>query len=223
LYTILISIAAILAVVLPVGELPFHAIVRNWARVVLAVFGIQVHVHGTERLQRGQHYVYVSNHASMFDIPAVIASIPDAIHIVFKKELTRVPIWGWALAISPYITIDRGNPRGAMASLERAAKKIRTGKSILLFAEGTRTQDGKLQPFKRGAFLLAVKAGIPIVPVTINHTYRIMPKGEWRVNPTDIEMTLEHPIVGSGETGKDVEEHLMANVHQQIAKHYINQ
>lgn len=222
-YTILISIAAAFAIVLPVGDSPFHEIVRNWARVVLGVFGIRVHLFGGERLQVGQHYVYVSNHASMFDIPAVIASIPDKVHIVFKKELTRVPIWGWALAISPYITIDRGNPRGAMASLEKAAKKIQKGKSILLFAEGTRTRDGKLQPFKRGAFLLALKSGIPLVPVTINRTYHILPKGEWRIKPTDIEMILEQPIVSGSEPGKDAEEQLMATVHQQIAKHYVDQ
>ncbi len=222
-YTILISIAASLTVVLPVGDKAFHAIVRNWARFVLGLYRIRVHVLGLERLQPGRHYVYVSNHASMFDIPAVLAAIPDSIHIVFKKELTRVPIWGWALAISPYIYIERENPREARASLEKAAGKVRRGKSVLLFAEGTRTRDGKLQPFKRGAFSLAANAGIPVVPVTINRTFHIMPKGEWRINPTDIELILGDPIESDGVQGKEAELQLMQKVHQRIAEHYVDQ
>ncbi len=99
------------------------------------------------------------------------------VNIVFKKELTRVPIWGWALRYGHFIMIDRSNPRDAMASIERAVQSIRSGHSVILFPEGTRTRDGKLQPFKRGAFSLAVKAGVPVVPVTINNTFGIMPKG----------------------------------------------
>jgi 1-acyl-sn-glycerol-3-phosphate acyltransferase len=159
----------------------------------------------------------------MFDIPAVIASIPDEIRIVFKKELSHVPIWGWALAVGHYVSIDRFSAKDAMKSLDAAAEKIRSGASVLLFAEGTRTRTGKLQPFKRGAFALASKAGIPVVPLTINNSFRILPKGSIHIRPADISLIVDKPIPTAGLGGKADEMNLMESVRKVISEHYVDQ
>jgi 1-acyl-sn-glycerol-3-phosphate acyltransferase len=159
----------------------------------------------------------------MFDIPAVISFIPDQIRLVVKKELTRIPVWGWAMKYGGYISIDRSNPIAAARSLEAAAEKIRDGTSVLLFAEGTRTRDGKLQPFKRGAFSLAAKAGVPVIPVVINNSFRILPKGSLRVHPQDIELVIGKPISTKDVEGKNKEIALMEQVREIIARDFVEQ
>ncbi len=201
----------------------FHYLARGWARVALYTCGIQVKLKGIEKLEPDRHYLYVSNHASMFDIPVLIAGIPDQIRIVYKKELEVIPIFGWALKWGSYIGIDRRGKTEAVKSLERAAKKIREGASVLLYAEGTRTLDGKLQPFKRGAFNLAVKAGVPVVPLTINGTFNILRKHSISVQPGTAELILESPIKINGKGGKDAELKLAEQVHSAIRKHYVDQ
>jgi 1-acyl-sn-glycerol-3-phosphate acyltransferase len=223
LVTVMVSIVAIVTVPFDRKGTGYHTLGRTWAQFALRLFGVEVHLSGAEHLERGATYVYVSNHASMFDIPAVMASIPDDIRIVFKKELSYVPIWGWALAFGPYISIDRFSAKDAMKSLDEAAEKMRHGASVLLFAEGTRTRDGKLLPFKRGAFSLAARSGIPIVPLTINNSYKILPKGSLRIRPADISLVLDRPILTSGADGKADEMRLMESVRIAIAEHYIDQ
>jgi 1-acyl-sn-glycerol-3-phosphate acyltransferase len=167
--------------------------------------------------------VYVSNHASLFDIPAVIAGIPDQIRLVYKKELEKLPIFGWGLKWGSYIGIDRGSRLDAMKSIEEAAQKISRGASVLLYAEGTRTLDGKLQPFKRGAFNIAVKSGVAVVPLTINGTFTILPKRSISVNPGVVELVLERPILVNPAGGKEEELRLTEQVHEAIARHYHEQ
>ena len=204
------------------GEL-FHWFCRRWARVVLWLCATKVTVRSTEHIRGGHGFVYVSNHASMFDIPAVIAGIPDQIRIVYKKELEKIPIFGWGLKYGSYIGIDRGRGAEAQRSLDEAIEKIRNGESVLLFAEGTRTLDGRLQPFKRGAFHIAVRAGVPVVPLVINGSFKILPKHSIGIVPGSVELVLEKPIPVSNEQGKETELKLMEEVHAAIAKHYINQ
>jgi 1-acyl-sn-glycerol-3-phosphate acyltransferase len=159
----------------------------------------------------------------MFDIPAVVVALDGNVNIVFKKELTRVPIWGWALRYGHFIMIDRSNARDALESIERASNSIRNGSSVILFPEGTRTLDGKLQAFKRGAFSVAVKAGVPVVPLIINGTFNILPKGSLNVRPANIFVVLEKPISTEGLNGKSSELQLMEQVHKVIEKNYIDQ
>jgi 1-acyl-sn-glycerol-3-phosphate acyltransferase len=201
----------------------FHWYCRKWSKVVLWICGTTVTVRGTENLRGGRGFVYVSNHASMFDIPSVIAGIPDEIRIVYKKELDWIPIFGWGLKYGSYIGINRGRGIEAQKSLEEAIEKIRDGESVLLFAEGTRTVDGTLQPFKRGAFHIAVRAGVPVVPLTINGSYRILPKKSIAIQPGAVELILEQPIHLKGKNGKEVEIELMERVHRAIEKNYVNQ
>jgi 1-acyl-sn-glycerol-3-phosphate acyltransferase len=201
----------------------FHALARFWARAVLLTCGVKVRVHGLDHLKRGSNYVYVSNHASMLDIPVIVAGIPDQIRIIYKKELEVIPFFGWGLKWGSYIGIDRGRGSDAMKSLDEAIGKIARGASVLLYAEGTRTLDGKLQPFKRGAFNLAVKAGVPVVPLTVNGSYHLLPKHSMRVEPGTVDLVLEIPIEVAQQTGKEAELKLMEQVHAAIEKHYIDQ
>jgi 1-acyl-sn-glycerol-3-phosphate acyltransferase len=194
-----------------------------WSRFTFWFFGMKVSVIGYENLDPIKPYIFVSNHASMFDIPTVFVALKGNVNIVFKKELTYVPIWGWALRYGHFIMIDRSNPRKAMASIERAAESVRKGSSVVLFPEGTRTPDGKLQPFKRGAFSLAAKAGVPVVPLTINGTFAIMPKGSLNIKPANISVVLGKPISTVRLHGKEGELKLMKHVHRVIEKNYINQ
>lgn len=218
-----LSTIALLSTPLDKSGRTFHAMSRAWSRFILVLFGITVITKGKENVDPSQHYIYISNHASAFDIPATVNGIPDDIRFVLKKELTRIPLWGWALKYGHYISIDRGKARDALKSLEEAAERMRNGASVILFAEGTRTSDGKLQPFKRGAFTLAVKAGIPIIPVTINNTFRIMRKDSWQITPSDIELVLSKPVPTLGISGRDGEQRLMEDVRSAIAGHYVDQ
>lgn len=194
-----------------------------WSKCIFWTFGMRVSVRGYENIDPQKPYIFVSNHASMFDIPTVVLALRGNVNIVFKKELTYVPVWGWALRYGHFIMIDRSNPRDALASIDRAAASIREGSSVILFPEGTRTMDGKLQPFKRGAFSLAVKAGVPIVPLIINGTFKILPKGSFNVQAANISVTLGKPIATEGLSGKEDEMKLMDQVHHTIEQHYINQ
>ncbi len=221
--TMFYSCLAIVSVLFDRKGTAYHWVGRTWSKQLLQIFGMRVHLKGVENLEQGKSYVYVSNHASMFDIPAVLGHIPDQVRIVFKKELSYVPIWGWSLAVGHYIAINRARAKDALKSLDEAAQKIRNGASVLLFAEGTRTRTGKLQPFKRGAFSLAVRSGIPVVPLTINNSFRILPKGSLRIRPADIEIVIEKPIPTSNTDGKAGEMRLMEEVHRMISKHYVDQ
>ncbi len=201
----------------------YHTTSRIWSRILLRICGITITVRGKEKLVAGQNYIYVSNHASLLDIPCVAAGIPDQVRIVYKKELEKIPIFGWQLKWGAYVAIDRGNSAEARKSLDEAIERIRHGASVLLYAEGTRTLDGKLKPFKRGAFNLAVSSGIPVIPLTINGTFGVLPKGSLALQPRPVELVLEDPIDVGTEQGKDAELRLMEKVHAAIAKHYIDQ
>jgi 1-acyl-sn-glycerol-3-phosphate acyltransferase len=195
----------------------------DWARGVLALCGIRVSVRGLDKLDASRNYVYVSNHASLLDIPAVIAGLPDQIRLIYKKELEKIPVFGWGLKWGSYIGIDRENRSEAMRSIEEAVRKIHDGASAFLYAEGTRTTDGKLQPFKRGAFNLAVRSGVPVVPLTINGTFSILPKHSLGINPGEVELVLDDPIVVNQDGGKDEEIRVMGLVHASIARTYKDQ
>jgi 1-acyl-sn-glycerol-3-phosphate acyltransferase len=200
----------------------FHALARGWAHSTLRICGVRVQVKGLQQLQPGRNYVYVSNHASMFDIPVILASIPDQIRIIYKKELQWIPIFGWGLKFGSYISVDRSRGTEAMRSLDAAAEKIARGASVLLYAEGTRTHDGQLQPFKRGAFNLAVKAGVPVVPLTVNGSFTILPRASLAIRPGTVGLVIESPIPITG-AGKDEEKRLMDLVRAAMDRHYVNQ
>ena len=197
----------------------FSFFAYHWSNTVLKVSGIKVKVVGLEKIQRSKPYVFVSNHASMFDITAVVVGVNRYVRFLVKKEIARVPIFGWATARA-HIMIDRESGRDAVKSLEKAAKRISLGESAILFAEGTRTRDGNLQPFKRGAFVLAIASGVPVVPLTILGSFSIMKKGSIGLREGEITIVVDPPI--------DVREYhdrrgaieLMNKVHEIIERNY---
>jgi 1-acyl-sn-glycerol-3-phosphate acyltransferase len=224
LYTSLMSVAAFLSAFVFRSPAMYHKVGRWYGMGVLFISGIRLAVEGLERVDFSRNYIYVSNHASMFDIPAVLAAVPAGISLMYKKELHRVPVFGWSLMLSKvYIPVDRGSSSGAMRSIEDAARKIHNGLSVLLFAEGTRTSDGELQQFKRGAFSLAVKADVPVVPVTVNGSFHVMSRDSFRIRPGKITVVLETPIqIPSGE-GKSAEIVLRDGTRSAIERHYVPQ
>ena len=223
LLTIAVAIAVLFSVPFDANGRFYHAHAKFWSRGLLKIFGVRIQVHGLERLDLSRNYIYVSNHASMIDIPIVAAGLPMDLRLVYKKELEKIPVFGWGLRWGSYIGVDRGKGTEAMKSLDEAVQRIRGGMSVLLFAEGTRTLDGRLQPFKRGAFNLAVRAGVPVVPLTINGSYTTVPKHSIRIRPGTVDLFLDPPLVTDAGAGKEAELKLMEQVRKAIESHYVNQ
>jgi len=191
---------------------------------VLKAADVKLTVKGTENVDFTTPHIYISNHASMFDIPCVLAGIPDPVGFVYKRELHWIPFFGMGLKYGRIHTpIHRTKGMSAMESLDIAAERIKSGGSVLLFAEGTRTKDGKLQPFKRGPFYLAVRSGVSVVPLTINGTYKILPKKSFTVHPGEVTMILGKPIAIPSTHNKETEKKLMEEVHKAIEQNYVEQ
>ncbi len=189
---------------------------RLWARVALALSNTPVELQGAENLPDGP-CILMSNHQSNYDILSLIAVVPRRIYWIAKKELFDIPVFGSSMRRGGYIPLDRSDGRKALKSIENAAAIIREGRSVVMFPEGTRTRDGHLLPFKRGGFMLAVRAGVPVVPVTINGSGRVNPGGLIRLYPGGISLTL-HPqiIIPGGMKKGEAEEWLMEQVRQAI-------
>jgi 1-acyl-sn-glycerol-3-phosphate acyltransferase len=129
-------------------------------------------------MKKGNNYVFCANHSSYTDIPVLSVAVPQYTRLILRNTLTRIPIWGWALIASPMIIIDRSNALKARKTLNRAVEIIKGGASVLLFPEGTRTRDGSLQPFKRGAFHLAYESEVEVIPVAVKGTFEFMSRTE---------------------------------------------
>ncbi|MGD8991240.1 MAG: lysophospholipid acyltransferase family protein [Desulfobacterales bacterium] len=173
---------------------PLHKIARFWGRSILAVSRIKVSVEGLSNIDPRCPYIYMPNHQSNFDIPVLLGHLAVQFRWLAKMELFKIPIFGHAMRKAGYISIDRNNRQSAIKSLALAADKIRNGVSVLIFPEGTRSQDGKIRPFKKGGFVMAIDSGVPIVPVIISGTRAIMTKGRFRVNSGQIHMSIQQPI-----------------------------
>ena len=149
---------------------------------------------GKDKLNPDDKYIFVSNHQSYFDIPILMQAIPNVVRFVYKKQLTKLPIFGWGMYLGQYIPIDRTDARSALLSLKKAAIKVRKGISIALFPEGTRSPDGNIGDFKKGIFVLAEEAGVKIVPVTIKGSFNIMPKKTLRIKPGKVKVIFNEPL-----------------------------
>lgn len=171
-----------------------HHYARWWAKIQLLVSGVRVKVKGLEHLDRETPYIYMSNHQGSYDIFALLSCLPVQFRWIAKKELFSIPILGWAMGAANYISIDRSGRRKALESIERAASKIKGGVSVVIFPEGTRSRDGSIQPFKRGGFTLALKSGVPIIPITINGSRDVMPRDSMRVQPGEIRVNIDRAI-----------------------------
>ncbi len=192
----------------------FYAAVP-WAKIILWACGVRVKVTGQENVARYEPRIYLSNHQSYFDIFTLLAELPADFKFVLKQELMRIPLFGFAMKRAKYIAIDREEPRKAVKSMNEAANKIKEGASMLIFPEGTRSEDGMLQPFKTGGFRLALKAGCDVVPVAITDSRNIVPKGSLKINKGSIGMSIGRPISVKDYSKKDMDK-LMAQVREAI-------
>ena len=173
--------------------LPWH-----WGKTLLRVSGVEVDTVGFENVSCGSPVVYVSNHQSIFDIIALTATLPFSFRFVVKRELAKVPIFGQGITAAGHIYIDRQRQQKAFASYEKAAESIKNGLSALVFAEGTRSRTGDLLPFKKGPFVLAIAAQVPIIPIYCAKTFDILPKGSIRIRPHPIVLYFGEPISTKG-------------------------
>ena len=178
-----------------------HACARGWSWLILVTTGVRVHVRGGDRVAAGRSYVFVSNHQSIYDFPILITSIPFQLRILAKASLGRFPVLGWHLRWTGHLLVDRA--RAGRATLNRMASMIRRGHSLIVFPEGTRSLDGRVGRFKRGLFLLAIDAGIPVVPVALSGTRHVMRKGRFTTCPGDVGIVLHEPLRTEGLTRAD--------------------
>ncbi len=172
---------------------------RIWARKLLRLAGARVELRGLENLSRGSAQVLVANHESWFDVLALAAYLPVDYRFVAKKELAGVPVFGPAWQACGHIAIDRKDQQAAIEALERARREVHDSPlTIIMYPEGTRSVTGELQPFKKGAFVLAIQVGVPVVPVGIRGARDVMRKGSLRVRPGTIEVNIGEPIPVEG-------------------------
>jgi 1-acyl-sn-glycerol-3-phosphate acyltransferase len=188
---------------------------KIWAPFLLWIGGAKLEVEGLEHVEPSRPTLYVSNHQSTIDIPALFVALPVNLRFIAKSQLQWVPVLGWYLWLAGHVFVDRSNRQRAIASLDRAAEKIRGGTSLIAFPEGTRSADGRILPFKKGAFLLAIKAGAAICPVTIEGSVRIMPKNSWRIQGGSLRVRVGAPI-DTGRYAEEDRERLVSEVRSRI-------
>jgi 1-acyl-sn-glycerol-3-phosphate acyltransferase len=175
-----------------------HKVAQSWGRSILWVSGVRVRVVGAERMDPAAAVICMSNHQSNFDIPVLLGYLPVPFRWLAKAELFKIPVFGRAMRGAGYIPIDRSDRPAAIESLRQAAAAIRGGVSVVIFPEGTRSPDGALKPFKKGGFVMAIEAGVPIVPVALRGTFDIMPKNRLLIRPREVSIVIGAPIAVAG-------------------------
>ena len=203
-----ISFWCIVISFIPNSKNRIHKIAKLWAKILLLMSNTKVEVVGVENILRGKPQIFMANHQSDFDILIVLAHIPGQFRWIAKKELFHIPIFGAAMKAAGYIEIDRHNHEKAIQNLDEAALRIREGKSVMSFPEGSRSRDGGVKPFKQGIFHLAIKSGVPIIPVSIVGSGGIMPKRSLKVTPGRVKLIIDKPI--------DVKNYTIENRHELI-------
>ncbi len=192
-YTVVLGAASILSSLVDRRGYVAHNCARAWSWLILKTTGVRVAVEGLDRVTPGTTYVFVSNHQSIYDTPVVFASLPFQLRIIAKASLARFPVLGWHLRRGGHLFVDRQHPDRA-GILRRWRALVSEGLSLIIYAEGTRSADGRVARFKAGSFLLAIEAQLPIVPVSIVGTRAVMPKGRLRTEPADVRLVIHDPI-----------------------------
>jgi 1-acyl-sn-glycerol-3-phosphate acyltransferase len=187
-----------------------HYVGKFWAWLNIFLSGTRVKVRGREHLAPLQNYIVMSNHQSLFDVWALIAYLPLQLRWIIKKDIRRVPVFGYALERMGHIYVDRNRGDNVRRSIEKAAQKVREKTSVVFFPEGTRSEDGRLLKFRKGGFILAQKTGYPILPISINGSRFVLPKNTLGLMPGRIELVLSAPIkkpegIVTGDLMKQVE------------------
>jgi 1-acyl-sn-glycerol-3-phosphate acyltransferase len=192
-YTVVLGAASIVSSLFdPRGRFA-HRCARAWSWLILRTTGVRVTVAGLDRIVPGTTYIFVSNHQSIYDIPVIFAALDFQLRIIAKASLARFPVLGWHLKRGGHLFVDRRRPdHGGILNRWRAL--VTEGLSLIIFAEGTRSWDGRVGRFKAGSFLLAIEAGLPVVPIAVINTRAVMPKGRLRTEPADVALIVHDPI-----------------------------
>jgi 1-acyl-sn-glycerol-3-phosphate acyltransferase len=189
---------AILLGIITGNENFIYAPVRFFVRAGLVMVNVKVEVSGLERLEPNQTYLFTPNHQSMIEVPLVVTYLGRNPAFLAKKELFKYPIFGFGMRVIGVVPVDRSNSQSAIESARKGTENLRKGKPYVVYPEGTRTQRGRLLPFKKGAFMMAIEAGVPVVPVSISGSAAIMPKHQVKVFPGTVRITVHEPISTQG-------------------------
>jgi 1-acyl-sn-glycerol-3-phosphate acyltransferase len=205
MYTVVLGVVSI-----PFGffrgkERILHGFARFWSQLIMKTICSPVKVTGLEKLDTSRPHVYAVNHASALDIPLLYVYLPFQFRIVFKKELLSYPVIGWHLKRSGQICINQKNPAASIGSIRTALKSLKAGTPLVIFPEGGRSPDGGIMPFLAGAFFLAIKAQVDIVPVALVGTYELLPMDTYHIKSRPLEMRIGEPIPTAGLTLRDME------------------
>jgi 1-acyl-sn-glycerol-3-phosphate acyltransferase len=166
--------------------------------IALGLSGIRYRVRGREHIPKNSAVVFCSNHESNVDPPVLFQALHKRLHVLFKAELTKLPILGAVMVAGGFVPVERDRREASMASIDRAAQSIRSGNSFLIFPEGTRSRSSELLPFKKGGFIMAIKARAPIVPVAVSGGRSAMQKGSWFVRPVMVDVRIGEPVETAG-------------------------
>lgn len=219
LYTLLMGVLALIAGCFVRTGRMMHGFSRAWSWLIMKTIASPVRVTGLDRIDTSKPRVYAVNHASALDIPVLYVNLPFQFRIAFKKELLSYPVVGWHLKRSGQICIDQQNPSRSISSIRQALKGLKEGLPLVIFPEGGRTPDGAIRPFLPGAFFLAIKAQVDVVPVALVGTYELLPMNTYHIKCRPLEMRVGEPISTAGLTGRDLEM-LSARVQKAVEQLY---
>ena len=205
MYTVVLGLLSIPVSLFGDTERILHNFARAWSWMIMKTIFSPVKVTGIEKIDTTKPHVYAVNHASALDIPILYVNLPFQFRIAFKKELLSYPIVGWHLKRSGQICVDQQNPVGSIGSIRSALKSLKAGTPLVIYPEGGRTPDGQIKPFLPGAFFLAIKAHVDIVPVALVGTYELLPMNTYHIKCRPLEMRAGEPISTAGLTGHDMQ------------------
>lgn len=217
IFTTALGLLAIVGALFRVKDRPgsvYDFVPRAWSKLILATAGVKLHIHNIERARAGPPRIFVSNHLSWFDVPTLASFLPWP-KFVAKSELFKIPIFGWAIRSVGMVELQRDNRKAAFESYKFAASQIQKGTSVVVFPEGTRGLDYSVRPFKKGPFVLAVAAGVPIVPIIVHGTMETIRKHEITVRSGRVDVHLLEPVPTAG-LGYDARDELMATVRNRM-------
>ena len=197
LYTIVLGTLSVASVVFDRSGYTAHRCARAWSWLILVTTGVTVEVRGREQLTSGKTYIFVSNHQSIYDIPIIFWHLPWQLRIIAKASLGKFPFLGWHLRRTGHLLVDRKRP-DPIGVLKRWKELVSQGLSLIVFPEGTRSADGRLGRFKGGSFLLAIQAGLPIVPISVSGSRHVMLKGRLMTCPAHVRLTVHPPVPTEG-------------------------
>ena len=218
-YTLVLGLLALPGGMFDRSGRRLHWFSRAWSWLIMKTIFSPVKVTGLDKIDTSKPHVYAVNHASAFDIPVLYVYLPFQFRIVFKKELLSYPIVGWQLKRSGQVCIDQQKPTNSIAAIRSAVKSLKSGMPLVIYPEGGRTPDGEIKPFLPGAFFLAIKAQVDIVPVALVGTFELLPMNTYHIKCRPLEMRVGEPISTAGMTMRDLEA-VSAKVHKSLEELY---